>query len=166
MPFQHNAVQVIARSLIIVHFFYSKISSYVYYCPCSQASCRRNFSLDVVLLDALGQTVNKDIEVYLSGFAYYTIHHNIYLLVLAIILVLKFTHCLFWQVVASLLYADNGALVEKTTDGEAPLLASYDGIEYASCQRPSKLLQGRASFKLKISQVLVLYMWNVTFDTS
>lgn len=83
-----------------------------------KASCRRNFSLDVVLLDALGQTVNKDIEV-----------------------------------VASLLYADNGALVEKTTDGEAPLLASYDGIEYASCQRPSKLLQGRASFKLKISQL-------------
>ncbi|KAB1216366.1 hypothetical protein CJ030_MR4G000599 [Morella rubra] len=83
-----------------------------------KASCRRNFSLDVVLLDALGQSVTKDIEV-----------------------------------AASLLYADNGTLVENTTDGEAPLLASYDGIEYASCERPCKLLQGRASFKLKISQL-------------
>lgn len=43
--------------------------------------------------------------------------------------------------------------MENTTDAEAPLLASYDGIEYASCGRPSKMLQGRASFKLKISQV-------------
>lgn len=83
-----------------------------------KASCRRNFSLDVVLLDALGQPVNKDIEV-----------------------------------VASLLYADDGALVEDTIDAESPLLASYDGIEFASCERPSKLLQGRASFKLKISQL-------------
>jgi hypothetical protein len=83
-----------------------------------KASCRRNFSLDVVLLDASGQPVSKDIEV-----------------------------------VTSLLYADNGALVENTTDAEAPLLASYDGIEYASCERPSKMLQGRASFKLKISQL-------------
>jgi hypothetical protein len=56
------------------------------------------------------------------------------------------------------LYADNGALVENTTDAEAPLLASYDGIEYASCERPSKMLQGRASFKLKISQVPILYV--------
>ncbi|KAG6688965.1 hypothetical protein I3842_11G152900 [Carya illinoinensis] len=83
-----------------------------------KASCRRNFSLDVVLLDSLGHSATKDDEV-----------------------------------IASLLYADNGALVENTTDGEAPLLASYDGIEYASCERPSKLLQGRASFKLKISQL-------------
>ncbi|KAL0001483.1 hypothetical protein SO802_015264 [Lithocarpus litseifolius] len=83
-----------------------------------KASCRRNFSLDVVLLNASGQPVNKDVEV-----------------------------------VASLFYADNGALVENTTDAEAPLLASYDGIEYASCERPSKMLQGRASFKLKISQL-------------
>lgn len=43
--------------------------------------------------------------------------------------------------------------MENTTDAEAPLLASYDGIEYASCGKPSKMLQGRASFKLKISQV-------------
>lgn len=57
------------------------------------------------------------------------------------------------QVIASLLYADNGGPVEKTSDGEAPLLTSYDGIEYASCDRPSKMLHGFASFKLKISQV-------------
>lgn len=28
-----------------------------------QASCRRNFSLDVILLDAFGQPVNKEVEV-------------------------------------------------------------------------------------------------------
>ncbi|KAJ7948824.1 SH2 domain protein A [Quillaja saponaria] len=83
-----------------------------------KASCRRNFSLDVVLLNAFGQPTNKDTEV-----------------------------------IASLVYADNGAPVENTTDAEAPLLASHDGIEFASCERPSKLLQGRASFKLKISQL-------------
>lgn len=43
--------------------------------------------------------------------------------------------------------------MEKTNDGEAPLLTSYDGIEFASYDRPSKILHGRASFKLKISQV-------------
>lgn len=58
------------------------------------------------------------------------------------------------QVIASLVYADNGAPVEKTSDGEAPLLASQDGVEFASCDRPSKMLHGHASFKLKISQVL------------
>lgn len=52
------------------------------------------------------------------------------------------------------MYADNGAPVEKTSDGEAPLLASQDGVEFASCDRPSKMLHGHASFKLKISQVL------------
>lgn len=83
-----------------------------------KASCRRNFSLDVVLLDAFEQPVNKENEVF-----------------------------------ASLLYADTGAPVENTTDNEAPLLASYDGIEFSSCERPSKLLMGRASFKLKISQL-------------
>ncbi|KAF8391126.1 hypothetical protein HHK36_023427 [Tetracentron sinense] len=84
----------------------------------NHASCRRNFSLDVVLLDALGQPVNKEIEVF-----------------------------------ASLLYADNGMPVEKPKDAEAPLLTSYDGIEFASFDRPSKLLHGRAAFKLKISQL-------------
>ncbi|XP_020205835.1 SH2 domain-containing protein A isoform X1 [Cajanus cajan] len=84
-----------------------------------KASCRRNFSLDVVLSDAFGQPVDKENE----------------------------------QVFASLLYADTGAPVENTTDNEAPLLATYDGIEFSSCERPSKLLLGRASFKLKISQL-------------
>ncbi|KAE9592859.1 putative transcription factor STAT family [Lupinus albus] len=84
-----------------------------------KASCRRNFSLDVVLSDAFGQpVVDKENEVF-----------------------------------ASLLYADTGAPVENTTDEEAPLLVSYDGIEFSSCERPSKLLMGRASFKLKISQL-------------
>ncbi|KAA8526724.1 hypothetical protein F0562_009047 [Nyssa sinensis] len=83
-----------------------------------KASCRRNFSLDVVLLDTFGQPVNKEMEV-----------------------------------VASLLYDDNGAPVEKPYDAEAPLLTSYDGIEFASFDRPSKLINGRASFKLKISQL-------------
>ncbi|CAJ1978423.1 unnamed protein product [Sphenostylis stenocarpa] len=83
-----------------------------------KASCRRNFSLDVVLSDAFGQPVDKENEVF-----------------------------------ASLLYADTRAPVENTTDDEAPLLASYDGIEFSSCERPSKLLLGRASFKLKISQL-------------
>ncbi|KAL3730119.1 hypothetical protein ACJRO7_027165 [Eucalyptus globulus] len=84
----------------------------------SIASCRRNFALDVVLLDAFGQIVNKEMEV-----------------------------------VASLLYANSGSLVEKTSDAEAPLLTSYDGIEFDSYEKPSKLLNGRASFKLKISQL-------------
>lgn len=57
------------------------------------------------------------------------------------------------KVVASLLYADNDARVQDTNDAEAPLLTSYDGIEYAASDRPSKLISGRASFKLKISQV-------------
>ncbi|TYK20278.1 uncharacterized protein E5676_scaffold134G004180 [Cucumis melo var. makuwa] len=81
-------------------------------------SCRRNFSLDVMLLDSSGQPVLKELEV-----------------------------------VASLIYADSGEAVEKSGDEEAPLLASYDGVEFASSDRPSKLLHGRASFKLKISQL-------------
>lgn len=83
-----------------------------------KASCRRNFSLDVTLLDAFGQPLNKEMEV-----------------------------------VATLLYADNDAPVPETNDAEAPLLTSYDGIEYASSDRPSKLISGRASFKLKMSQL-------------
>ncbi|XP_057461323.1 SH2 domain-containing protein A-like isoform X2 [Actinidia eriantha] len=83
-----------------------------------KASCRRNFSLDVILLNAFGEPINKEMEV-----------------------------------VASLLYADNGADVEKPDDAEAPLLTSYDGIEFACCDRPSKLTKGRAAFKLKISQL-------------
>ncbi|XP_077235197.1 SH2 domain-containing protein B-like [Tasmannia lanceolata] len=84
-----------------------------------KASCRRNFSLDVVLVDALGRSVDKEMEL-----------------------------------VASLVYADNGAPVEKPKDNaEAPLLTSYDGVEFPSTDRPIKLLNGRASFKLKISQL-------------
>ncbi|KAJ9537740.1 hypothetical protein OSB04_030473, partial [Centaurea solstitialis] len=83
-----------------------------------KASCRRNFSLDVILMDAFGNSVNKEMEV-----------------------------------IASLMYADNGAHVEKPEDAESPLLTSYDGIEFASWDRPSKLINGRASFKLKISQL-------------
>ncbi|XP_057766352.1 SH2 domain-containing protein A isoform X2 [Salvia miltiorrhiza] len=83
-----------------------------------KASCRRIFSLDVVLLDAFGGHVNKELEV-----------------------------------VASLLYADNGVPVENTTDAEPPLLMNCDGIEYASHNRLCKLINGRASFKLKISQL-------------
>ncbi|CAI9286544.1 unnamed protein product [Lactuca saligna] len=83
-----------------------------------KASCRRNFSLDVVLMDAFGHLVNKEMEV-----------------------------------VATLTYVDNYAHVEKPDDAEAPLLTSYDGIEFASWDRPSTLINGRASFKLKISQL-------------
>ncbi|KAI3789520.1 hypothetical protein L2E82_02319 [Cichorium intybus] len=83
-----------------------------------KASCRRNFSLDVVLMDAFGHLVNKELEV-----------------------------------VATLTYADNYAHVEKPDDAEAPLLTSYDGMEFASWDRPSTLINGRASFKLKISQL-------------
>ncbi|CAI0440786.1 unnamed protein product [Linum tenue] len=84
-----------------------------------KASCRRIFCLDVVLLNAINQSINKETEV-----------------------------------TASLLYADNGRPVEKTSDDEPPLLASYEGFEFPSCDRPSKLMNGRTSFKLKISQVL------------
>ncbi|XP_047962216.1 SH2 domain-containing protein A-like [Salvia hispanica] len=83
-----------------------------------KASCRRIFSLDVVLLDAFGGPVSKELEA-----------------------------------VASLLYADSGVPVENTTDAEPPLLMNCDGIEYASHERPCKLINGRASVKLKISQL-------------
>lgn len=58
------------------------------------------------------------------------------------------------KVVATLVYFDNETPVEKPVDADAALLTSYDGIEYASSDRPSKVISGRASFKLKISQVL------------
>ncbi|ERN01016.1 uncharacterized protein LOC18429091 isoform X2 [Amborella trichopoda] len=84
-----------------------------------KASCRRNFALDVILLDALGRSVHKDMEL-----------------------------C------ALLVYADNGMLVERSKgDPEAPLLTTFDGVEFPSADRPIKLLHGRASFKLKISQL-------------
>ncbi|KAI4366029.1 hypothetical protein MLD38_021957 [Melastoma candidum] len=83
-----------------------------------KASCRRNFSLDVLLLDALAQTVDEEMEV-----------------------------------VATLVYADSGLPVVETTDADAPLLTSFDGLEFDSKDRSSKLVKGRASFKLKISQL-------------
>ncbi|XP_037495062.1 SH2 domain-containing protein B [Jatropha curcas] len=86
-----------------------------------KASCRRIFSIDVVLSNAISQSINNEVEL--------------------------------------LLYADNGLPLEKTSDAEAPLLISYDGIEFASSDRPSKLLHGRASFKLKISQVVKSSFW-------
>uniref|UniRef100_A0A0E0BDX7 SH2 domain-containing protein n=1 Tax=Oryza glumipatula TaxID=40148 RepID=A0A0E0BDX7_9ORYZ len=82
------------------------------------ASCRRNFILEVILVDAFGEAA-KDREI-----------------------------------VASLVYADNGALVEKSRDdSEPPLLISCDGIEYPAVSRPLPIIRGRALFKLKISQL-------------
>lgn len=61
---------------------------------------------------------------------------------------------LMWQLVALLVYADSGNAVEKPKDdAEAPLLTTFDGVEFPSTERPIKLIHGRASFKLKISQV-------------
>lgn len=61
---------------------------------------------------------------------------------------------LIWQLVAMLVYADSGSPVEKPKDdAEAPLLTTFDGVEFPSTERPIKLIHGRASFKLKISQV-------------
>uniref|UniRef100_A0A0E0E9S8 SH2 domain-containing protein n=1 Tax=Oryza meridionalis TaxID=40149 RepID=A0A0E0E9S8_9ORYZ len=58
------------------------------------------------------------------------------------------------KIVASLVYADNGALVEKSRDdSEPPLLISCDGIEYPAVSRPLPIIRGRALFKLKISQL-------------
>lgn len=58
------------------------------------------------------------------------------------------------QLVALLVYADSGSPVEKPKDdAEAPLLTTFDGVEFPSTERPIKLIHGRASFKLKISQV-------------
>ncbi|VVA91602.1 unnamed protein product [Arabis nemorensis] len=78
------------------------------------------FSLDVVLSNAIGQPVHKDVKV-----------------------------------VASLLYADSGTSVEKTidSDSEPPLLVSYEGVEFAAEDKPCNLLNGHASFKLKITQL-------------
>jgi len=84
-----------------------------------KASCRRNFALDVALLDALGRSIHKEMEL-----------------------------------VALLVYADTGVPVEKPKDdAEAPLLTTFDGVEFPSTERPIKLVHGRASFKLKISQL-------------
>jgi len=59
------------------------------------------------------------------------------------------------QIVAVLVFSDTNTVVEKLkSDGmEAPLLATFDGVEFPSTDRPVRLVHGRASFKLKISQV-------------
>ncbi|TKV94830.1 hypothetical protein SEVIR_9G321800v4 [Setaria viridis] len=83
-----------------------------------KASCRRNFILEVVLINALGEPV-KDKEV-----------------------------------VASLVYADNGTAVEKSRDdSEPPLLITSEGLEYPAISRPLPIIRGCAIFKLKISQL-------------
>ncbi|CAN6300078.1 unnamed protein product [Urochloa humidicola] len=83
-----------------------------------KASCRRNFILEVVLINAFGEPV-KDKEV-----------------------------------VASLIYADNGTVVEKSReDSEPPLLITCEGLEYPAISRPLPIIHGRALFKLKISQL-------------
>lgn len=62
---------------------------------------------------------------------------------------------LSFQVFATLVYADSGSPVEKTGDDtEGPLLTSCDGLEFPTTDKPVTLLRGRASFKLKISQVV------------
>lgn len=58
------------------------------------------------------------------------------------------------QIVASLVYADTGVVVEKSRDdAEAPLLISCEGLEYPATSKPLPILRGRALFKLKISQL-------------
>lgn len=68
------------------------------------------------------------------------------------------------QVVATLTYADSGENVEQTDEGEAPLLTTNDGIECACWDKPSKLINGRALFRLKISQVLYICMQNLSLS--
>lgn len=52
------------------------------------------------------------------------------------------------------MYSDDGSCVERVREeGEAPLLTTVDGVEYASVEKPMKMHHGRAVFKLKISQV-------------
>uniref|UniRef100_A0A1J3HLT3 Signal transducer and activator of transcription A n=2 Tax=Noccaea caerulescens TaxID=107243 RepID=A0A1J3HLT3_NOCCA len=83
-----------------------------------KASCRESFSLDVVLSNAIGQPVHKDVKV-----------------------------------AASLLYADSGTPVEKMMDSEAPLLVSYEGVEFSAEDKLCSLLNGCASFNFKITQL-------------
>ena len=59
-----------------------------------------------------------------------------------------------FQLVALLVYADSEALVEKSKDNaEAPLLTTFGGVGFPSIERPTKLIRGHSSFRLKISQV-------------
>ncbi|WVZ57699.1 hypothetical protein U9M48_008052 [Paspalum notatum var. saurae] len=58
------------------------------------------------------------------------------------------------EVIASLIYADNGTVVEKSRDdSEPPLLITCEGLEYPAISRSLPFIRGRALFKLKISQL-------------
>ncbi|PWA47571.1 SH2 domain protein A [Artemisia annua] len=57
------------------------------------------------------------------------------------------------ELVATLTYADNGAHVEKLDNAEAPLLTCKDGVEFASWDKPTRLISGHASFRLWISKL-------------
>ncbi|KAH9627280.1 hypothetical protein KSS87_014148, partial [Heliosperma pusillum] len=83
-----------------------------------KVSCRKKFSVDVLLLDAFGQPRHRD-----------------------------------FKVVASLIYADDWSPVEKAEENAAPLLVIYDGLEFPSRDKPIKIFEGRASFKMYISQL-------------
>lgn len=124
-----------------------------------QASCRRNFALDVALLDALGRSIHKDMEVSPRSF-----YNKCYVFTVMSYLSESTAsdNFLIWlQLVALLVYADSGAPVEKPKDdSEAPLLTTFDGVEFPSTERPIKLVHGRASFKLKISQVCYVAFTN------
>lgn len=63
---------------------------------------------------------------------------------------------LIFKVAASLLYADSGTPVEKMMDSEAPLLVSYEGVEFSAEDKLCSLLNGCASFNFKITQVVMI----------
>ena len=112
-----------------------------------QASCRRNFILEVVLTNAFGEPA-KDKEVHFF-FTYFKSNHT------DLFVCIVFLQTLYiFQVVASLVYADDGTVVAKSRDdSEPPLLITCEGLEYAAISRPLQIIRGRALFKLKISQV-------------
>ncbi|GAB2236153.1 hypothetical protein Droror1_Dr00027892 [Drosera rotundifolia] len=83
-----------------------------------QGDSRNNFSVDVLLLNAFGELVDKEFEV-----------------------------------VASLIYADDHPQLGKPNDAQSPLVISSDGTEFSSSDVSSKLTRGCATFKLKISQL-------------
>lgn len=105
-----------------------------------------------MLLDAFGRSVHREMEVNFASYRFFLRTSICMIFFLCILFVMIAYSC--FQVVASLLYADSGTPVEKTRDdAEAPLLTSCDGLEYPSTDRPVMLLRGRATYKLKISQV-------------
>eukprot|EP00897_Mesotaenium_endlicherianum_P004748 jgi/Mesen1/4300/ME000022S03588 len=117
-----------------------------------KASCRRNFALDIALLDALGRAVHRDMEVR-GAFTIY-IPPSPALLVFRLSTSPHPSHVPPSPVVATLVYADDGSPVQRQRDdAESPLLTTCDGVEFPSCERPVRLVHGRASFKLKISML-------------